>query len=458
MPKFNSLQLKPPRNDALARSERLRAENPGYESKASARLAGKLVEGDIPDDVPHFTDKVKYKAAVQKFLDEGGTSGDIRTKVGILVGTGHDGHPTYQQMQKRGKFTMRSGRERNNTELNRQLNTNLSNPDPVSRAETDRLMQQIGSPTISADHDHSLERVGNALDPMTEERRQEYRDNFEQSGQRAGHYSDNIKPLDKITNINKETGKLVVDKDGKYSGGYSRLDKNLLKPMEAVSPSPTITQLDATGTTSGVGRQRVAMRIGRQLPGFPTVDNPFDYRMTGLGGAAGLMMDPGAMKKFAEGDYIGGLYEGAGSAALGEATSLGAQWAGPHLKRLFTKAAPQLTRLATSVLPKVAPYVVPVVKVANPVGQAVTGYQVANELVKAGTGKGFVEKVKDVQDKQKTATINAQQQQTTQQLAAKRKKTGQDQSFADKVTNVIDDNINHLEYAIKNPLSIFGIK
>ena len=276
MAKFNSLQLKPPQNDALPRSERLKADNPGYESKTSARFADKLRTGDIPTDVPHFTDKAKYIAEVKKFVDGGGATKDIKSKVGILVGTGHDGNPTYQQMQQRGGLKLRSSREKVNTELNRQLNTNLSNPDPVSRAQTDKVMKQVGGGKIAADHDHSLTRVGNALDNMTEQRRQQYRNNFEQSGQRAGHYPENIKPLDSVTNRAKENGPLKVE-NGKYSGGYTRLDKDLLGPQEAKRPSLTIKQLDKTGTTSRAGRQQLAL-ASRKLPGLPTPKAPLDFR------------------------------------------------------------------------------------------------------------------------------------------------------------------------------------
>lgn len=163
------------------------------------------------------------------------------------------------------------------------------------------------------------------------------------------------------------------------------------------------------------------------------------FHMNGLGGAAGLMMDPDAAKKFAQGDIMGGLQTGGLSFLKGEAVSQAVQRVAPHLGQLFTRAAP-------------------VVKAVSPVGQAVGGYQVANELVKAGTGEGFVKKVQNVQDKDRTRQINAQAQQTTQQLAVKRKQTGQDQSVADKVTNVIDKAANDLEYLVKNPLSIFGIK
>lgn len=175
--------------------------------------------------------------------------------------------------------------------------------------------------------------------------------------------------------------------------------------------------------------------------------NPKAFFMNGLGGAAGLMMDPEAAKKFAQGDIVGGLQTGAGSALQGEAISQAVQRFGP---RVAQRVGPHLGKLFAGA--------VPVVKAASPVGQAVGGYQVANELVKAGTGEGFVKKIQNVQDKERTKQINAQQQQTTQQLAIKRKQTGQDQSIPDKVTNVIDQAANHLEYAIKNPLSIFGIK
>ena len=437
---LKSLGLKLPKQDALSRSERLASQNPGYESPSSKRLAAKLRSGDIPQNVPHFTDRKEYVTAVNKYLDNGGTTAGIKKDIGVLVGTGPDGNPTYQVMQSRGKLILRSNREKLNTDLNRELNTNLSNPDHQSRLTADAEMRRIGGGGVAADHDHSLTRVGNALDPMTEERRAALRSNFEEAGQRAGHYPENLKPLDSNTNRAKENGKLVTDDTGKHSGGYKRLDDNFLKPMEKASPSLTELQIERTGTTSPVGRQQGAMGIQRGLPGFPKPRNPFDYRVNGLGGVAGLMMDPEAAKKFAQGDYIGGLQTGAGSAAQGEVISRGLQW------------------IAQGVGPKAGALMTGAGQVAGPVGAAYTGYQVANELVKAGTGEGFVQKVKNVQDKTRTKAINYQAQQTTQQLARKRKQTGQDQSVADKVGNAIDKTANDLQYLVKNPLSIFGIK
>ena len=184
--------------------------------------------------------------------------------------------------------------------------------------------------------------------------------------------------------------------------------------------------------------------------------NPKAFFANGLGGAAGLMLDKDAAKKFAQGDYIGGLYAGAGSAAQGEFISQAAQWATPRIGKLVQKTTPHLAKLFAGAAP-VVKALTPVAKVVGPVGAAYTGYEVANELVKAGTGEGFVKKIQNVQDKTRTKSINTQAQQTTQQLAIKRKQTGQDQSVADKVGNAIDKTANHLEYAIKNPLSIFGI-
>ena len=266
--KPSSLGLKPPKQDALARAQQLQTQNPAYTSAAIRRLVGKLETGDIPQDVPHFTDAKAYKKAVDDFLANGGTTREIKKKVGILVGTGHNGKPAYQVYQSIGSLMLRSANEAANTQLNRELNTVLSNPDATSRAQADARMREVTRPGIAADHDHSLTRVGNAMDPMTEQRRTEYRNNFKNSGQRAGHYPENIKPLSAADNRLKENGALKIDPDGKKSGGYVRLDNNILKPAEARKPSPTIQQLQTTGTTTSTGRQGAA-RVARSLPGFP---------------------------------------------------------------------------------------------------------------------------------------------------------------------------------------------
>ena len=305
----------------------------------------------------------------------------------------------------------------------------LSTPDPEVRKAGAEVFKANKGKGTDIDHGNRVERTGKALKPMSPERRNTYHNNMAEAGVFIGDDPRNLAAEDPVFNR------------GADKKQHTDLDKGIKKL--STQEAPTLSQIDATGTTSKVGRQQRAMGISRELPGFPRTRNPFDYRMAGLGGAAGLMLDADAAKKFAEGDYIGALQTGAGSAAFGEMTSRAVQWAAPQLGKLFAGATP---------------YVAPVAKVANPIGQAVVGTQVANELVKAGTGEGFVKKVQNVQDKQRTATINAQQQQTTQQLAIKRKQTGQDQSFADNVTNVIAKGANHLQYAMKNPLSIFGIK
>jgi hypothetical protein len=210
-------------------------------------------------------------------------------------------------------------------------------------------------------------------------------------------------------------------------------------PEPTVKPPPEsyegkIPSGPRAGQRLPVNRRTLVDKILRDIRGG-------DFRMSGLGGAAGLLMDPDAAKKIAEGDIIGGLQTGASGFLKGEAASQvlqrGAKFLGPHAAKLLAS---------------------PVVQAVSPVGQVVGGYQVANELVKAGTGEGFVDKIKNVQNKELTREINTAAQETTKKLAAERKRTGKDQSFADNVTNVIEKTANDLEYLVKNPLSIFGIK
>ena len=275
----------------------------------------------------------------------------------------------------------------------------------LENRESNRSTQQNADPT-----DAQLKRTGNAR--SWEEAGEFYRDG------RPANYFD-LTPQDKQRIWSGEDADAVVD-----------------QRKAALKTNPLAKPADSRFTRLGIKR-----------------DPTSQLRMNGLGGVAGLMLDPEAAKKFAQGDILGGLQTGGTSAAFGEFTSQVVQRVGqrvgPHLGQLFAGASRYVAPAAR--------YVTPVAKAVSPVGQAIVGTQVANELVKAGTGEGFVKKVQNVQDRQRTANINAQQQQTAQQLAIKRKQTGQDQSFADTVTKVIDDNVNHLKYAIKNPLSIFGI-
>ena len=313
-------------------------------------------------------------------------------------------------------------------EGNRREHIKLSTPDPAKRKAGAQVFEDNKGRGTDVDHKIRVERTGRPLQEMTPARRTQYHQNFGNAGIAIGDDPKNLEESDRAFNR------------GQDKKEHSDLDKRI-KRIEG--DSPTQNQLKITGTTSRVGRQQRAQQIQRGLPGFPTPRNKFDYRMNGLGGAAGLMMDPEAAKKFAQGDIQGGLQTGAGSFIQGEAISQIGQRVLPHLSKLFARAAP---------------VVVPVLKALGPVGTAVGGTQVANEFVKAGTGEGFIKKIQNVQDKPRTKAINDQAYQTTQQLAIKRKQTGQDQSFPNQVTNVIEENLNHLEYAIKNPLSIFGIK
>lgn len=166
--------------------------------------------------------------------------------------------------------------------------------------------------------------------------------------------------------------------------------------------------------------------------------DPKAFFSSGLGFAAGAVLEPEAIDKITKGDLKGGgrqlLESGLKGEVISRVIGKGLQIAGPKLG-VISQALSAYSPLAT----------------------VAAGTATANTVLKTATGDGYVDTFKKVQDKKRTTQINNKAEQTNQQLAIKNKQTGQDQYFANKVTNVIAKGANDLTYAIKNPLSIFGL-
>ena len=141
--------------------------------------------------------------------------------------------------------------------------------------------------------------------------------------------------------------------------------------------------------------------------------DPKAFFNSGLGFAAGAVLDPEAMEKVTKGDLQGGgsqlLQSGLKGEAISRVIGKGLEIAGPKL----------------GAVSKVLPY-------AGPASTVAAGTATANTILKTATGDGYVDTLKKVQDKGRTKKINAEHVANTQQLNINRQ-----QNFGDTITNVI---------------------
>lgn len=148
---------------------------------------------------------------------------------------------------------------------NRNEYIELSTPDPeVRKAGAQVFKDNAGQPT-DIDHGNRVERTGKALKPMTQNRRTTYHSNMSEAGVFIGDDPRNLAPEDPA--FNRGTDKKQ----------HSNMDKGIKRLRINNTQSPTLSQIDETGTTSKVGRQQAALAT-RKLPGLPTPRAPFDFR------------------------------------------------------------------------------------------------------------------------------------------------------------------------------------
>jgi hypothetical protein len=117
----------------------------------------------------------------------------------------------------------------------------------------------------------------------------------------------------------------------------------------------------------------------------------------------------------------------------------------------------QGTRLASPLLSKI-PGAGAVGSVLGPAAGAYGGYQLADAILEGATGEGYVGTIQQVQDKQRTAEINRQMQQSAEisrQKAIAEGKPDPMQS-SDVIEKIVTDPLNELEYAGKQILG--GLK
>lgn len=183
-----------------------------------------------------------------------------------------------------------------------------------------------------------------------------------------------------------------------------------------------------------IGRQRGGMRI-KSEGGFVNssildtagkfIKNNWKGEL--LGGLTGLATDPAQRQRALDGDYKGLVGNGIKDAFIGGAVN-------------------SLTNLAIRALPaKAAAIAAPVVSVAAPV---IAGYGLGSALI---ANKDW----RDSQElKRKHLRIYGSDNWANAQIGLPSQPP---QPKANPIQKVVKDGMNHLEYAVKNPLSIFGL-
>jgi len=166
----------------------------------------------------------------------------------------------------------------------------------------------------------------------------------------------------------------------------------------------------------------------------------------------------GAAMNLADPDVIKSLFQGKPKEAL-EKGAMGAG-IGAGLAEVLKVNPVQQARLASyaSKIPGVASQIPralqiggAVARFASPAAMAVGGYQVADAILEGSTGAGFVDTIKQVQDKERTAEIN----EAAVESAAKSKQLAVEKELpkpildSDTIEKFVTDPLNELEYGWK---------
>ncbi|WP_165740421.1 hypothetical protein, partial [Thermus thermophilus] len=175
------------------------------------------------------------------------------------------------------------------------------------------------------------------------------------------------------------------------------------------------------------------------------VKNPLEA----LTGAALNLADPDVIKSLFQGKPKEAVEKGAFGAAVGAGIAETLKVSPMQQARLasFASKAPGVVYK----IPAALNIASGVVKYAAPVGMAVGGAQLADAILEGSTGSGFVDTIKQVQDKERTAEINraaVESAKKSKQLAAERK-TPKPIIDSDTIEKFATDPLNELEWGWK---------
>jgi len=193
------------------------------------------------------------------------------------------------------------------------------------------------------------------------------------------------------------------------------------------------------------GSFRLSFLPGAEEMAQAIVKNPVEA----LTGAALNLADPDVIKSLFQGKPKEAVEKGAFGAAVGAGIAETLKVSPMQQARLasFASKVPGVV----SKIPAALNIASGVVKYATPVGMAVGGAQLADAILEGSTGSGFVDTIKQVQDKERTVEINraaVESAKKSKQLAAERK-APKPIIDSDTIEKFATDPLNELEWGWK---------
>jgi len=243
--------------------------------------------------------------------------------------------------------------------------------------------------------------------------------------------------------------RIVVAKEVERQGGptdifdLGRSQAEVKAGKEIITKAPSVMQRSY---------QVIADKGSFRLSFLPFVEETVDAIVKNpLGAAVGAasMIEPEAITSALQGNYR----------QAAEQTGIGAG-IGAGIQQVLKVSPMQQARLASyaSKIPGVASKIPGalsmlggVARFAGPVGGAVAGYQLADAILEGSTGAGFVDTIKQVQDKERTAEINkaaVESAKKSKQLAAERE-LPKPIIDSDTIEKFATDPLNELEWGWK---------
>jgi hypothetical protein len=193
------------------------------------------------------------------------------------------------------------------------------------------------------------------------------------------------------------------------------------------------------------GGFRLSFLPGAEEMGKAIARNPVEA----LTGAAMSLADPDVIKSLFQGKPKEALEKGAMGAGIGAGLAEVLKVSPVQQARLASYAS-KIPGVASKI-PGALSMLGGVAKFVAPVGGAVAGYQLADAILEGSTGAGFVDTIKQVQDKERTAGINK----AAVESAAKSKQLAVEKELpkpiidSDTIEKFATDPLNELEYGWK---------
>ena len=192
------------------------------------------------------------------------------------------------------------------------------------------------------------------------------------------------------------------------------------------------------------GGMRLDFIPGAEEIGKSVARNPLEA----VKGAA-LALDPDAVKSLFQGNPLEAINKSALGAGIGAGIAEMVK-VSPVQQARLTSYASKIPGVASQ-LPKALSFIGGAARFVGPASTAVAGYQLADAILEGSTGAGFVDTIKQVQDKERTAEINkaaVESAKKSRQLAVE-KELPKPIMDSDTIEKFATDPLNELEYGWK---------